>query len=260
MDECQDICCRDEKCNVAFMLGKTCYSVACKSKELCEHSKAPPTDYNPQLSYVRPMKNSDKKGSKDFCIPVSVKASKKTPLISAMLIKAEPKEEIDLSAVASSPEDSATTELASNSATCMLDSRISNDIKLRPGTKASNFTALGRADDIHRCIGRCCARPSCDIAYLLNGKCFAVQCLDGVLCQTSAEPVSEGQTSNWMIVYIIAASLAFVAGIGGVIWAVCICMKRQKLRKQRRMLDDDEDDEMLPKPTQTRYRTPMPRY
>lgn len=349
MDECQDICCRDEKCNVAFMLGKTCYSVACKSKELCEHSKAPPTDYNPQLSYVRPMKNSDKKesskapaiplepkdlkckhsnitndkdlpggihknnftivkdvetmgkcmekccdskkcdiaymvekkcysvscSSKDFCIPVSVKASKKTPLISAMLIKAEPKEEIDLSAVAASPEDSATTELASNSATCMLDSRISNDIKLRPGTKASNFTALGSADDIHRCIGRCCARPSCDIAYLLNGKCFAVQCLDGVLCQTSAEPVSEGanvklaymnrgssgqKEKDWMIVYIIAASLAFVAGIGGVIWAVCICTKRQKLRKQRRMLDDDEDDEMLPKPTQTRYRTPMPRY
>lgn len=349
MDECQDICCRDEKCNVAFMLGKTCYSVACKSKELCEHSKAPPTDYNPQLSYVRPMKTSDKKesskapaiplepkdlkckhsnitndkdlpggihknnftivkdvdtmgkcmekccdskkcdiaymvenkcysvscSSKDFCIAVSVKASKKTPLISAMLIKAEPKEEIDLSAVASSPEDSATTELASNSATCMLDSRISNDIKLRPGTKASNFTALGRADDIHRCIGRCCARPSCDIAYLLNGKCFAVQCLDGVLCQTSAEPVSEGanvklaymnrgssgqKEKDWVIVYIIAASLAFVAGIGGVIWAVCICTKRQKLRKQRRMLDDDEDDEMLPKPTQTRYRTPMPRY
>ena len=29
-----------------------------------------------------------------------------------------------------------------------------------------------------------------------------------------------------MIVYIIVASLAFVAGIGGVIWAVCICTKR----------------------------------
>ncbi|XP_022801241.1 uncharacterized protein LOC111338939 [Stylophora pistillata] len=47
MEECQDICCKDEKCHVAFMLGETCYSVACKSKELCEHSKAPPTDYNP---------------------------------------------------------------------------------------------------------------------------------------------------------------------------------------------------------------------
>ena len=48
----------------------------------------------------------------------------------------------DLSAVASSPEDSATTELVSTSATCRLDSRISNDIKPWAGTKAKNFTAF----------------------------------------------------------------------------------------------------------------------
>lgn len=41
MEECQDICCKDKKCHVAFMFGKTCYSVACKSEELSEHSKAP---------------------------------------------------------------------------------------------------------------------------------------------------------------------------------------------------------------------------
>ena len=35
----------------------------------------------------------------------------------------------DLSAVASSPEDSVTTELVATSATCRLDSRISYDIK-----------------------------------------------------------------------------------------------------------------------------------
>ena len=74
----------------------------------------------------------------------------------------------------------------------MLDSRVSSDIKLKPGTTASNFTDMGKADDIHSCIGRCCPRPSCDIAYLLNEKCFAVQCLDGVLCQTSAEPAASG--------------------------------------------------------------------
>lgn len=73
-----------------------------------------------------------------------------------------------------------------------MESRISNDIKLQAGSTATNFTDLGKAEDIHRCIGRCCARPSCDIAYLLNDKCFAVQCLDGVLCQTSAEPASRG--------------------------------------------------------------------
>ena len=62
MDACQDICCKDKKCNVAFMLGKTCYSVTCKNKDLCEHTKAPPTDYNPQLAYVRKMEESTKEG------------------------------------------------------------------------------------------------------------------------------------------------------------------------------------------------------
>lgn len=62
MDECQDICCKDKKCHVAFMLGKTCYSVTCKNKDLCEHTKAPLTDYNPQLAYVRKMEESTKEG------------------------------------------------------------------------------------------------------------------------------------------------------------------------------------------------------
>ena len=62
MDDCQDICCKDKKCHVAFMLGKTCYSVTCKTKDLCEHTKAPPSDYNPQLAYVRKMDTSNSKG------------------------------------------------------------------------------------------------------------------------------------------------------------------------------------------------------
>ena len=59
MDECTDLCCKDSTCNVAFMLGKTCYTVACKSKELCEHSSAPPSNFKPRLVYVRPIKNRE---------------------------------------------------------------------------------------------------------------------------------------------------------------------------------------------------------
>lgn len=77
MEVCQDICCKDDKCHVAFMLGKTCYSVTCKNKELCEHTKAPPTDFNPQLSYVRPMETSSKKGELSL-----MKSTSKLDLIS----------------------------------------------------------------------------------------------------------------------------------------------------------------------------------
>lgn len=103
----------------------------------------------------------------------------------------------DLSAVATLPEES--TDFASKTGSCT-DSRISTDVKLRPGSKSSNFTDLGKADDIHRCISRCCIRPTCDIAYLLNDKCFAVQCLDGVLCQTNTEPAVAG--ANVQLAYM----------------------------------------------------------
>ena len=61
MEECTDLCCKDKSCNVAFMLGKTCYTVACKSKELCEHSLAPPSNFKPRLVYVRPLKSKQGK-------------------------------------------------------------------------------------------------------------------------------------------------------------------------------------------------------
>lgn len=60
IDQCTDLCCKDKACNVAFMLGKTCYTVACKNKELCEHSSAPPSNFKPRLVYVRPVES--KKG------------------------------------------------------------------------------------------------------------------------------------------------------------------------------------------------------
>ena len=48
--------------------------------------------------------------------------------------------------------------------------------------------------DMKKCVSSCCDKPECDIAYLLNGHCFSVQCLDGSLCQATAEPAKAGDT------------------------------------------------------------------
>jgi len=55
MNACKKLCCEDDKCNLAFMLEKTCYTVTCKSKDLCDHTPAPPSDFRPRIAYVRPM-------------------------------------------------------------------------------------------------------------------------------------------------------------------------------------------------------------
>lgn len=58
MKECKKLCCEDDKCNLAFMLEKTCYTVTCKSEKLCEHTPAPPSDFRPRIAYVRPLSDS----------------------------------------------------------------------------------------------------------------------------------------------------------------------------------------------------------
>ena len=71
---------------------------------------------------------------------------------------------------------------------------IAHNVTLKGGTRAGIFKEVGRMVDMKKCVSSCCDKPECDIAYLLNGHCFSVQCLDGNLCQTTAEPVKAGDT------------------------------------------------------------------
>ena len=71
---------------------------------------------------------------------------------------------------------------------------IAHNVTLKGGTRAGVFKEVGKMVDMKKCVSSCCDRPECDIAYLLNGHCFAVQCLDGSLCQATAEPAKVGDT------------------------------------------------------------------
>jgi hypothetical protein len=62
MDKCVDFCCKEKKCNLVLLLGKACYSVACKDKKSCATSPAPPSNFAPQLAIVRPVETNNKKG------------------------------------------------------------------------------------------------------------------------------------------------------------------------------------------------------
>ena len=52
LTDCYDICCRSEKCDLAFMLGQNCFSVKCYNKDLCRTIPAQPSIFNPQIAYV----------------------------------------------------------------------------------------------------------------------------------------------------------------------------------------------------------------
>ena len=50
--QCYDVCCQQENCDLAFMLGQNCFSVQCKDKRLCTTIPAQPSIFNPQIAYV----------------------------------------------------------------------------------------------------------------------------------------------------------------------------------------------------------------
>ena len=81
----------------------------------------------------------------------------------------------------------------SEDSSCVNAEVISNKT-LKGGTKAGKFRAMGKSRNMKTCISSCCDRPDCDIAYLLNDHCYAVECIDGSLCQATNEPSKSGDS------------------------------------------------------------------
>ena len=49
MELCRRICCEMPTCHLAFMLGKTCFSVKCANVDSCRAQPAKPSTYSPKV-------------------------------------------------------------------------------------------------------------------------------------------------------------------------------------------------------------------
>lgn len=63
-------------------------------------------------------------------------------------------------------------------------SPISSNVTLRGGEKAGNLSNLGEVDSMHMCTALCCAKATCDLAFMIGDSCVAVECASEELCQT----------------------------------------------------------------------------
>lgn len=250
MKSCIAKCCNlDKNCDVAFMEDGKCYSISCFKKGLCMSVEKRPEDPAVNIAYM------------DHFISKAEETE-----------DAENDQGIDLA-----EETKQLGHSVSDNNACS-NVEIAHNVTLKGGTRAGIFKEVGRMVDMKKCVSSCCDKPECDVAYLLNGHCFSVQCLDGSLCQATAEPAKAGDTvalaymnkaglgeykRDFFVVYIIAGSLAFVAIAGGLIWIVFIFTKRNKLKSHKtRLLDEEEEsvDDLVTRPSHPRYRTPMSRY
>ncbi|XP_066025158.1 uncharacterized protein [Pocillopora verrucosa] len=210
MRDCIGKCCDDTSCDLAFMFGDHCYSVECQSEKLCQAVLAKPSHLEPKVSYVsRGFYNDKDKGT-------MFSASDQTP-------------------------------------TCRADqksqSKIFSNKTLVGGLEAGRFSFEGVVSDMHMCMDRCCAQQGCNVAYMVDKNCFSVACYSPSLCKISDTSSTNGEVEistifestaerpvekHSMVVYVIIGVVGFAAGAGGILWAVCMFIRRHRLRSRHR--------------------------
>lgn len=59
---------------------------------------------------------------------------------------------------------------------------------LKGGTRAGHFDTLGETASMHACLQRCCSKHTCDVALLIDGRCYGVACFRKELCEAIPVP------------------------------------------------------------------------
>ena len=197
MRMCVDLCCKDKKCDVAFMVGKTCYTISCSSFDFCQ--MVPSTKSRSlitQLAYV--IKKQDSGSEKKLLItkyhekllaePHPAKIHKKKQLKTShtlpvsTTVSFNEHRDIEIgtpkSDILSADDPNVPTKFTRG---CR-GNRILKDYGLIGGQRAGVYTLRGITPDFDSCIGLCCAEMMCDAAFLLGRRCFSVQCFRNGAC------------------------------------------------------------------------------
>lgn len=149
IDACVKHCCEQETCDVSLLLNKHCYTLHCYKPELCKIVPSHDSKLEPQLAFVTRSANDANEDKSN------TRVKKKTS--------------------------------SSNRGTCP-HGAIFSDVSLKGGHKAGKFQLLTGAKDMRTCIQKCCASPSCQVAWLLGDHCYSVACYDK--CITVKKPSS----------------------------------------------------------------------
>lgn len=68
------------------------------------------------------------------------------------------------------------------------------------GIHAGKFTDLGDAENMSACSERCCLKDACDVAFMLEGECYGVSCVNESMCEM--RPARNPSRYNPKLAYI----------------------------------------------------------
>ena len=194
--DCIQACCQIANCSVAFLHGKMCFSISCKSNELCE----PIDNQNGEVTLlVYVQKTSESKGKTE-----SYKTGQNDTVSSLTFVpKSNSSKVLMTTSLFVSDSESRISnvnlDLLANSITapCSLVN-IQYDTILQQGWRSGYFKHLSNVKGIRECAIRCCEDPRCNIAMVMD-TCYIVQCLGTKSCTLLKNDKFES-TSNLIVV------------------------------------------------------------
>jgi len=181
MEKCIDLCCKDKDCDVAFMVGRTCYTTSCYSIEKCQMIPASKTaKLRSQLAYI--IKKSDVKREGKLA------ATKNNEM--KLRKEREKEQKLYESFIHNLKNDNDETQSeedlnipSSLTRSCQHGSVLKDHI-LIGGSKAGVYKYRGKTPGFQACFRLCCTDTFCDAALLLGRKCYSVQCYRNTKCSS----------------------------------------------------------------------------
>ena len=156
---CTELCCKTNDCDVAFYAFNRCFLVNCFDEYLCGSTPSMLPNFNPTVIHVY------HHHSKPTARPVTT-----LPPINAVL---------------EAIEDETQTKMKSakrKNKTCA-HSDVYEEVTLRMGYHAGNFTSRGKVNSTKQCVNFCCEQLGCDLIFMFLNNCYTVSCSSGYACE-----------------------------------------------------------------------------
>ena len=155
---CTELCCKASSCDVAFYAFSRCFLVTCFDEFLCSSTPSLLPNFNPTVTHVY------RRHSKPTRTPATTVPAI-NDVFQAIENNTEPKLKHD----------------GNKKKTCK-HSEVFDDVTLRMGYNAGNFTSRGKVNRTSQCVEVCCKQSPCDLIFMFLDNCFTVSCKSGYAC------------------------------------------------------------------------------
>ena len=156
---CTELCCYANHCDVAFYAFSRCFLVHCFDEYLCGSTPSLLPNFNPTVVHVY------RHHSKPTPKPVTT-----IPPINAVL-----------NAIDKETQTKTKPGVTKNK-TCA-HSDVYDEVTLRMGYAAGNFSSRGKVNSTNQCVEFCCEQRGCDLIFMFLNNCYTVSCISGFACE-----------------------------------------------------------------------------